>query len=106
MDHRCNQPALYVQEYPLLARVTSFRYRWYSQGTNPSVRRLQNIYASDRPRMITARYDPIPNLVEIIPKIGFELRDGLFINLRPALVRPYTLSTLVARSQERLCVLQ
>ena len=77
------------------------RYRWYSQGTISPVR-LRNIYASDRLRMITARRHPIPDIVEIIPKIGLKLRDGLLINPGPSLIRLYPLPRLPNLALESL----
>src|SRR5450755_4653878 len=64
------------------------RDRRYAERSNPNAVRLGDLHCPDRGREVGARAHPIPYLVEVLPKIGFELVQVLLVHSRRTIVIP------------------
>ena len=62
--------------------------RRHAQHADPAAVRLGDLHRLDRGRQVGARAHPVPDLVEVAPKIGLELLEILAVHSRRALVGP------------------
>ena len=64
------------------------RDRRYTERSDPAAVRLGDLHCPDRGREVGARAHPVPYLVKILPKIGFELVQVLLVHSRRPIVIP------------------
>ena len=62
--------------------------RRHAQHADPAAMRLGDLHRPDRGRQVGPRAHPIPDLVEVVRKIGLELLEILTVHSRRALVGP------------------